>query len=49
MGVPTYFQNDGSYLYMLTPAISPPSTDGVKRWLLQDGTGICWDQKMSIP
>lgn len=39
MGVPTYFQNDGSYLYMLTPAISPPSTDGVKRWLLQDGTG----------
>ncbi|KAG5521159.1 hypothetical protein RHGRI_033645 [Rhododendron griersonianum] len=34
VGVPTHYQNDGSYLYMLTPVVSPPSADSVSRWLL---------------
>ncbi|XP_058193390.1 DNA polymerase zeta catalytic subunit isoform X2 [Rhododendron vialii] len=34
VGVPTHYQNDGSYLYMLTPVVSPPSVDSVSRWLL---------------
>ncbi|EYU26433.1 hypothetical protein MIMGU_mgv1a0195131mg, partial [Erythranthe guttata] len=29
MGVPVMHQNDGSYLYMLTPAVSPPSRESV--------------------
>lgn len=33
MGIPTHFQNDGSYLYILTPAFSPPAADSVYRWL----------------
>lgn len=33
MGVPVLYQNDGSYLYMLTPAMSPPSRQSVDRWL----------------
>ncbi|KAL5783696.1 hypothetical protein ACOSP7_008725 [Xanthoceras sorbifolium] len=36
MGVPTQYLNDGSCLYMLTPAFSPPSVDCVNRWLLCD-------------
>ncbi|KAM7473785.1 hypothetical protein LguiB_021028 [Lonicera macranthoides] len=38
MGVPTHYQNDGSYLYMLTPAFSPPSADTVHKWLFCDGS-----------
>ena len=41
MGVPTQYLNDGSCLYMLAPAFSPPSVDCVNRWLLRD-EGICW-------
>ncbi|XP_010674733.1 DNA polymerase zeta catalytic subunit isoform X5 [Beta vulgaris subsp. vulgaris] len=33
MGVPTHYQNDGSCAYLLTPAVSPPSTDSVLKWL----------------
>lgn len=33
MGVPTHYQNDGSYAYLLTPAVSPPSIDSVLKWL----------------
>ncbi|XP_073038938.1 DNA polymerase zeta catalytic subunit isoform X2 [Primulina eburnea] len=33
MGVPILYQNDGSHLFMLTSAISPPSTESVDRWL----------------
>ncbi|XP_024966298.1 DNA polymerase zeta catalytic subunit isoform X1 [Cynara cardunculus var. scolymus] len=40
MGVPTHYCNDGSHLYMLTPAMLPPSADDVKRWLLHDGTDV---------
>ncbi|KAI9186318.1 hypothetical protein LWI28_016151 [Acer negundo] len=36
MGVPTQYLNDGSCLYMLAPAFSPPSVDCVNRWLLSD-------------
>ncbi|KAM7473815.1 hypothetical protein LguiB_021058 [Lonicera macranthoides] len=43
MGVPTHYQNDGSYLYMLTPAFSPPSADKVHKWLLSDGSGPSGD------
>ncbi|KAM7473799.1 hypothetical protein LguiB_021042 [Lonicera macranthoides] len=39
MGVRTHYQNDGSYLYMLTPAFSPPSANTVHKWLLSDGSG----------
>ncbi|GFY91942.1 recovery protein 3 [Actinidia rufa] len=39
MGVPAHYQNDGSYLYMLTPVFSPPSSDSVSRWLLHDDSG----------
>uniref|UniRef100_F6HZ12 Uncharacterized protein n=1 Tax=Vitis vinifera TaxID=29760 RepID=F6HZ12_VITVI len=38
MGVPTHYQNDGSFLYLLTPVFSPPSADCVHRWLLHDDT-----------
>lgn len=36
MGVPVLYQNDGSPLYMLTPAMSPPSKQSVVRWLSSD-------------
>ncbi|GMY21582.1 DNA polymerase zeta catalytic subunit-like, partial [Fagus crenata] len=39
IGVPTHCQNDGSYLYLLTPVLSPPSTNSVHRWLLCDEKG----------
>ncbi|XP_077217687.1 recovery protein 3 isoform X2 [Tasmannia lanceolata] len=35
LGVPIHHQNDGSFLYLLTPAFSPPSSDRVRHWLLQ--------------
>ncbi|KAJ4753536.1 DNA polymerase [Rhynchospora pubera] len=37
LGVPTHFQNDGSILYLLTQAFSPPSSDSVSQWLVQEG------------
>ncbi|KAF8394525.1 hypothetical protein HHK36_020735 [Tetracentron sinense] len=40
MGVPTHYQNDGSFLYLLTPIFSPPSVGCVNKWLLHDDTGI---------
>lgn len=36
IGAPTHYHTDGSYLYMLTPAFLPPSTDDVNKWLLND-------------
>ncbi|KAJ4968098.1 hypothetical protein NE237_014799 [Protea cynaroides] len=39
LGVPTHYQNDGSFLYLLTPVFSPPSVDSVHEWLLYDVTG----------
>ncbi|CAN6575672.1 unnamed protein product [Malus baccata var. baccata] len=36
MGVPTHYQTDGSFLYLLTPATSPPSAEKVNRWLSSD-------------
>ncbi|PNT74600.1 hypothetical protein BRADI_1g18510v3 [Brachypodium distachyon] len=35
LGVPTHFQNDGSALYLLTHAFSPPSAVAVDQWLPQ--------------
>ena len=29
LGILTHCQNDGSYLYLLTPILSPPSIDSV--------------------
>nr|XP_043618935.1 DNA polymerase zeta catalytic subunit [Erigeron canadensis] len=37
MGALTNYHSDGSRLYMLTPAIIPPSRDDVNKWLLHDG------------
>lgn len=34
-GVPTHFKNDGSLLYLLSHAISPPSVESVCQWLLK--------------
>ncbi|XP_042518598.1 DNA polymerase zeta catalytic subunit [Macadamia integrifolia] len=39
LGVPTHYQNDGSFLYLLTPIFSPPSVDSVHKWLLYNVTG----------
>ncbi|KAL0413081.1 UNVERIFIED_CONTAM: DNA polymerase zeta catalytic subunit [Sesamum radiatum] len=36
MGVPIIYQNDGSCLLILTPAVSPPSRESVDRWLSFD-------------
>ncbi|CAN6686143.1 unnamed protein product [Malus baccata var. baccata] len=36
LSVPTHYQTDGSYLYLLTPATSPPSAEKVNRWLSSD-------------
>ncbi|KAL9233295.1 hypothetical protein vseg_008315 [Gypsophila vaccaria] len=33
LGIPTHYQNDGSFAYLLTPAISPPSVGSVLNWL----------------
>ncbi|KAI5008760.1 hypothetical protein ZWY2020_009808 [Hordeum vulgare] len=35
LGIPTHFQNDGSVLYLLTHAFSPPSAAAVGQWLPQ--------------
>ncbi|XP_022897924.1 DNA polymerase zeta catalytic subunit isoform X3 [Olea europaea var. sylvestris] len=40
MGVPVHYQNDGSYLYILTPALSPPMAECVHRWTLPDESDI---------
>ncbi|XVE63010.1 hypothetical protein DITRI_Ditri06bG0165400 [Diplodiscus trichospermus] len=39
LGVPTVYQNDGSFLYLLTPVFSPPSVDSVYKWLSCDDEG----------
>ncbi|BFG16942.1 hypothetical protein CerSpe_032160 [Prunus speciosa] len=40
MGVPTtHYQTDGSYLYLLTPATTPPSAKNLCRWLSSDEKG----------
>ncbi|CAI9102204.1 OLC1v1000436C1 [Oldenlandia corymbosa var. corymbosa] len=39
-GVPVHYHNDGSYLYMLTPARSPPSEEHVERWLSSEGRNV---------
>lgn len=39
MGVPIHYRNDGSYMYILTPAYSPPSADSVCQWLLSEQRG----------
>ncbi|CAN4108758.1 unnamed protein product [Withania somnifera] len=36
LGVPVHYQNDGSYLYMLTSVYSPPRSECVRRWLSFD-------------
>ncbi|KAG2647414.1 hypothetical protein PVAP13_2KG571100 [Panicum virgatum] len=42
LGVPTHFQNDGSALYLLTHALSPPSAVAVGQWLSQQScSSIC--------
>ncbi|KAL4028957.1 hypothetical protein IC575_012175 [Cucumis melo] len=33
MGVPIHYRNDGSFMYILTPVNSPPSTDSVRQWV----------------
>ncbi|XP_024014051.1 DNA polymerase zeta catalytic subunit isoform X2 [Eutrema salsugineum] len=33
LGIPLHHLNDGSNLYLLTPAFSPPSVDSVSQWI----------------
>ncbi|KZV47318.1 DNA polymerase zeta catalytic subunit-like [Dorcoceras hygrometricum] len=40
MGVPILYQNDGSHLFLLTSAISPPSTECVDKWLISYGSDV---------
>ncbi|XVF06076.1 hypothetical protein REPUB_Repub06bG0017200 [Reevesia pubescens] len=39
LGIPTHYQNDGSFLYLLTPVFSAPSAESVYRWLSCDEKG----------
>lgn len=39
MGIPIHYQNDGSFMYILTPVNSPPSTDSVRQWLTSGQRG----------
>lgn len=41
IGVPTHYQNDGSYLYLLTPTVSPPPAENVIRWLSTGNKSSC--------
>jgi DNA polymerase zeta len=36
LGIPLHHLNDGSNLYLLTPAFSPPSVDSVLQWISND-------------
>ncbi|XP_010553733.1 PREDICTED: DNA polymerase zeta catalytic subunit isoform X2 [Tarenaya hassleriana] len=36
LGVPSHYLNDGSCLYLLTPALSPPSVKSVSQWISND-------------
>ncbi|KAM7264807.1 hypothetical protein ACFE04_002490 [Oxalis oulophora] len=40
LGIPTHYQSDVSCLYLLTPALSPPTLDCVNQWLSHDNEGI---------
>ncbi|XP_024028845.1 DNA polymerase zeta catalytic subunit isoform X2 [Morus notabilis] len=48
VGVPAHYQNDGSYSYLLTPLVSPPSSKNVKRWL-SIGTSVEENTKLRKP
>lgn len=48
MGVPAYYQNDGSLLYLLTPAYSPPSVDSVCRWLACGCVGMRYNMQFKV-
>ncbi|KAG0496633.1 hypothetical protein HPP92_001324 [Vanilla planifolia] len=41
LGIPTHFQNDGSVLYLLTHALSPPTINSVNDWLSREITQLC--------
>ena len=41
IGVPVHYQNDGSFLYLLSPVVSPPLAEKVKRWLSTGNNSSC--------
>ncbi|XP_019168407.1 PREDICTED: DNA polymerase zeta catalytic subunit isoform X1 [Ipomoea nil] len=49
LGVPIHYQNDGSYLFMLTPVFRPPQTKCVERWLTLDSTDVSEENKVVCP
>lgn len=57
MGIPIHYQNDGSFMYILTPVNSPPSTDSVRQWLtsgqraprISSGKPLIDDPDKSLP
>lgn len=46
--IPTYYQNNGSFFYVLKPVQSPPSADSVNRWLLC-GNGGSFEEINKVP
>ena len=48
VGVPTHYQYNGTYAYMLTPTVSPPSTDSVLEWLALEEKGRAKNDLPSI-
>ncbi|XP_043708383.1 DNA polymerase zeta catalytic subunit isoform X3 [Telopea speciosissima] len=49
LGVPTHYQNDGSFLYLLTPIFSPPPVDSVHKWLSNSVTGTLGEKSQEQP
>ncbi|XXG54196.1 hypothetical protein AAC387_Pa03g2142 [Persea americana] len=49
LGVPTHYQNDGSFLYLLTPALVPPSLECVHQWILQSSEKSGMDVPIGTP
>uniref|UniRef100_A0A1J3GRC6 DNA polymerase n=1 Tax=Noccaea caerulescens TaxID=107243 RepID=A0A1J3GRC6_NOCCA len=40
LGIPLHHLNDGSNLYLLTPALSPPNVDSVSQWISNDKVSV---------
>nr|GMD05868.1 DNA polymerase zeta catalytic subunit isoform X1 [Ipomoea batatas] len=49
LGAPIHYQNDGSYLFMLTPVFRPPQAKCVERWLTLDSTDVSEENKVVCP
>ncbi|XP_076930223.1 DNA polymerase zeta catalytic subunit-like [Bidens hawaiensis] len=48
MDTSTHYHDDGSCFYMLTPAILPPSTDEVNKWLFNNETDVLRENVIAL-